>query len=182
MEVMLNQKKKLVVISLVLGLILGLGSRAYPSVREAPTFVLYTLGGEELEFRSSGLTFLYFLSPECEECLYPLLHLYQNLKEKENGERVNLLTICSDCNWREVKSLKETLPPEIEVYFGNHLRALWGAWESPSLFLVNSQNKVVGKWEGEIDTETLLANLPQPQNNKKSEKKATSSCGQGLCY
>ncbi|MDI3543717.1 MAG: hypothetical protein PWP57_1322 [Candidatus Atribacteria bacterium] len=178
---MLSQKRNLAVISLVLGLILVSGSWAYPSVREAPTFILYTLEGEEIEFHPSELTFLYFLSPECGECLYPLLSLHQSLKEQENTARVTLLTICSDCNWREVKSLKETLPPEIEVYFGNHLRALWGAWETPSLFLVNSQNKVVGKWEGEIDAETLLANLPQPQNNKKSEKKSTS-CGQGLCY
>jgi len=179
---MFNQKKKLVITWLALGLIMGSGSWAYPSVREAPTFVLYSLEGEELEFHSSGLTFLYFLSPDCGECLYPLLQLHQNLKEKGETEEVTLLTICSDCNWREVKSLKESLPLEIEVYFGNHLQALWGVWKTPSLFLVNSQNKVVGKWEGEIDAETLLANLPQPRNNKKSGKKAASSCAQGFCY
>ncbi|HXL02245.1 MAG TPA: hypothetical protein PK016_03885 [Candidatus Atribacteria bacterium] len=182
-KIMFNRKKSFILILVVLELMVGSGGRAFSSVREAPVFTLYTLKGEEVEFHPSNFTFLYFLSPDCEDCIYPLLALHQNLKENEKAKDITLLTICPDCSWREVKSLKETLPSEIEIYFGNYLKALWGVWELPSLFLVNSQNKVVEKWEGNLDTEKILARLPQPDNNKKSEKKkATSSCPQELCY
>ncbi|HPT63214.1 MAG TPA: hypothetical protein PLH24_02950, partial [Candidatus Atribacteria bacterium] len=52
---------------------------------------------------------------------------------------IALLIICTDCNWREVKTLKYTLPRELEVCSGNYLKALWGVREMPFLFLVNSQ-------------------------------------------
>jgi|YNPMSStandDraft_2_1061718.scaffolds.fasta_scaffold03386_7 hypothetical protein len=147
------------------------------SIRKLPTFTIYTLQGKEENLPLSSWSILYFFSPDCFSCVNTLLRLQKEIVEKKG---VLFFPICSECDWRNLKDLRESLPPDLEVYFlSPRDRAILGVWDTPSFFLLSPTGKVVQKWEKDVTYEEIARFFPAMGKKKLARHNAKPSCSSG---
>ncbi|WP_438315199.1 TlpA family protein disulfide reductase [Candidatus Caldatribacterium sp. SIUC1] len=174
-------KKGLVVT--ILGLLVVLLMRSFPaeaSVRKLPSFRLYTLRGEEIPFRPPSLAILFFLDPECLFCLAELVKLYE--RTEDLGGKVLLYPVCLRCDFRDAKRLEDSLGGKHTIYLAHPLLpALLGIWETPVLFLVNTEGRVLYQAKGEIAWDDLQSLLSAKNNERGPSRQKKDSCVIGLC-
>lgn len=148
------------------------------SVRRLPSFNLYTLRGEEIPFCPSSLTILFFLDQECPSCLTDLVRFREAMER--SGSKIALYPVCLQCDFRCIQNLEDSLGGRLTVYLAPpSLPALLGIWETPALFLVNSENRVLCQMKGEVSWEALQSSLPPTTKYRPSGEKAP--CNGGLC-
>ena len=154
-------------------------SPAEASVRKLPAFRLYTLRGEEILFRPSSPAILFFLDPECFSCLVELTQLYE--RTENLGGKVLLYPVCLRCDFRDAQRLEDSLGGKYTIYLAHPLLpALLGIWETPALFLVNAEGRVLYQAKGEIVWDDFQSFLTK--NNKRGpSKQKKDSCAIGLC-
>lgn len=165
-----------VIFSLVL---FSLLSPATASVRKIPSFYLYTLRGEEILFRPVTPSLLFFITPECFSCLADLFNLLKSLESLE--KEIPLYVVCLRCDFRDTRNVEESLGGRITVYLAQpELPALLGVWETPAVFLVNEERRVLYQEKGTISWEALRSSLPsEPRDPSSGENQTT--CVLGLC-
>uniref|UniRef100_A0A7V3YMC9 Redoxin domain-containing protein n=1 Tax=Candidatus Caldatribacterium californiense TaxID=1454726 RepID=A0A7V3YMC9_9BACT len=167
----------------ILGLLVVFLMRSFPaeaSVRKLPSFRLYTLRGEEIPFRPSSLAILFFLDPECLFCLAELVQLYERIENF--GGKVLLYPVCLQCDFRDAKRLEDSLGGKYTIYLAHPLLpALLGIWETPALFLVNTESRVLYQAKGEIAWDDLQFLLSARNNERGPSRQKKNSCVIGLC-
>lgn len=148
------------------------------SVRKLPLFHLYTLRGEEVVFCPEGLSLLFFFTPECSSCFAGLLDLLENLESLER--RIPLYTVCLRCDFRSARNIEESFGGRLTVYLAHpELPALLGVWETPAVFLVNGERRVLYQEKGTISWEALRSALPSEKRDALEERQPV--CVLGLC-
>jgi len=166
----------------VLGLLAALFLCLFPaeaSVRKLPSFRLYTLRGEETPFRPSSLAILFFLDPRCFSCLAELVQLYERMENLEG--KVLLYPVCLQCDFRDAQRLEDSLGGKYTIYLAHPLLpALLGIWETPALFLVNTEGRVLYQARGEVAWDDLQSFLVKKNTHGPSRSKK-DSCVIGLC-
>lgn len=164
----------------ILSLVLfSLLSPVTASVRKIPSFHLYTLRGEEIPFRPATPSLLFFLTPECFSCLTDLFNLLKSLEGLEKG--IPLYVICLRCDFRDARNVEESLGGRFTVYLARpELPALLGVWETPAVFLVNEERRVLYQEKGTISWEALRSSLPS-ETRDRSSKENEITCILGLC-
>lgn len=160
-------------------MLFSLLSPAMASVRKIPSFQLYTLKGEEILFRPATPSLLFFLTPECFSCLTDLFNLLKNLEDSK--EKVPLYVVCLRCDFRDARNVEESLGGRFTVYLARpELPALLGVWETPAVFLVNEERRVLYQEKGKISWEALRSSLPSGARDRSSRENQTT-CVLGLC-
>jgi len=167
----------------ILGLLVVFLMHSFPaeaSVRKLPSFRLYTLRGEEIPFRPSSLAILFFLDPECLFCLAELVQLYERIENF--GGKVLLYPVCLQCDFRDAKRLEDSLGGKYTIYLAHPLLpALLGVWETPALFLVNAEGRVLYQARGEVAWDDLQSLLSAKNNGRGPSRPKKDSCIIGLC-
>ena len=159
--------------------VLFLTSSSWASIRKLPSFNLYTLRGEEIPFHPKNLTALFFIDPACFSCLADLIQLSKILEEG----KIPLYPVCLQCDFRDVQRLEDSLSGRFTIYFAHpSLPALLGIWETPALFLVNSEGKVLYQEKGEISLEALQSFITSYKPTQSSRKGRNDNCPAGICY
>ncbi|MGQ9622818.1 MAG: TlpA family protein disulfide reductase [Candidatus Caldatribacteriaceae bacterium] len=159
--------------------VLLLTSLSWASIRKLPSFNLYTLRGEEIPFCPKNLTALFFIDPTCLSCLVDLLQLSKILEEG----KIPLYPVCLQCNFRNVQRLEDSLSGRFTIYFAHpSLPALLGIWETPVLFLVNSEGKVLYQEKGRISLEAFQSFMASYKSTYSSKKRRNDNCSAGICY
>ncbi len=163
-------------------------SPAFASFRRAPELRAYSLQGEVQEIPNSNTpTLVFFLSPDCLTCLADLVDLH-SLKTEHD---VEVISVCAGCDWREVRNLNNSLGLDMEIMMGkNILRPEWGVWEYPTIFLVSPNNRVLDKWEGEIQKNVVVEEvetfwekeLANRSRESRRDRVSLPSCTDGICY
>lgn len=171
-----------------LGIFLMNSSQSQASAwRDVPPFNLYNLAGQEIPFSvKDEMAVVLFLSPECFSCDRELFTTQQLQKYLQ----FQLIPICVGCDWREVKRILESLNLDLQVYMGSSdLKATWGIWEFPTVFLVNQNMKIVEKWQGKIAVDSLKKEIiyntlaqAKPKKKKADGSTSPSACSDGVCY
>ncbi|GEM_PF-1047088 len=169
---------------LIISLVLICGAGA--SVRKAVPFEAYSLKGEKIDVNfEKGFTLLLFISSDCLECLYCFLELNENLKSFQFGDEVRILPVCSDCDWRKLLQITQSVNSGEVFLVSESLKAKWGVWETPTCFLVDPAARVLDKWEGKVSfaevEKTLIAYFKNRKNRITSHSN-NSSCSGTLCY
>lgn len=153
---------------------------AFPSVRRLPPFNLYTLRGEEIPFRPKTPSLLFFFTPECFSCLSELAKLLKDLEAL--GEMVLLYAVCLRCDFRDAQSVEESFGGRVTIYLAHpELPALLGIWESPAVFLVNGELRVLYQEKGTISWEVLRSSLPSEAKRRSSSREEPTTCTLGIC-
>lgn len=154
-------------------------SLSWSSIRKLPPFNLYTLKGEEIPFYPKSLTALFFVDPACLSCLVDLSRLSKILEEG----KIPLYPVCLQCDFRDVRRLEDSLSGRFTIYFAHPLLpALLGIWETPALFLVNSEGKVLYQEKGSFSFETLQSFITSYKTAQSSRKGRNDNCSSGICY
>lgn len=152
----------------------GTGKDAFASIRKLPAFTLYTLQGEEMNLPISSWSILYFFSPDCFPCFNTLLHFQKEISGKEE---VLFFPICSECDWRALKSLQESLPAGFKVYFlSPRDRAALGIWNTPMFFLLSPNGRVIQRWEKDITYGEVEKFLPSVTESRSARNTSKSPC------
>lgn len=154
-------------------------SPATASVRKIPSFHLYTLRGEEIPFHPVTPSLLFFITPECFSCLADLFNLLRSLESLER--EIPLYVVCLRCDFRDARNVEESLGRRFTIYLARpELPALLGVWETPAVFLVNEERKVLYQEKGAISWEALRSSLPSETRDRSSKENQTT-CVLGLC-
>ncbi|WP_369017285.1 hypothetical protein QBE54_05925 [Thermatribacter velox] len=181
----MNNKRIANIITLVLITVLISTSVAGASVRKAIPFEAYSLKGEKIDVDfEKEFTLLLFISSECLECLYRLLELKNNVQSLQLENKVRILPVCIDCDWRKLVQLTKAVNSEMFLVPAD-LKAKWGVWETPTCFLVGPAARVLGKWEREVpfaEIEKTIATYFKDKRNVVASRKNTSSCSSSFCY
>lgn len=173
----------LIIITLLLVVVISLvvAENAFSSIREMPPFTLYTLEGKEMDFPSSSWAILYFFSSDCFSCFNTLLEFQQKTRGLKN---VLFFPVCTECDWKMLKNLQESLPSGFTVYFlSPQERAILGIWNTPSLFLLSPTGKVVERWDNNIKYKTLeklLETVTTPRSSPRKNSKSPCT-SEGIC-
>lgn len=154
-------------------------SPSWASVRKLPSFNLYTLRGEEIPFHPAETAVLFFLSPECFSCLSSLLDLVKDLESL--GKNMPLYPVCLRCDFRAARDLEESLGGRLTIYLANpELQALLGVWETPAVFLVSRERRVLYQEKGKVSWEALRLSLPS-EVKSRSVREGQTTCTLDLC-
>lgn len=154
-------------------LFLLLSPKVTASVRKLPSFYLYTLQGEEMLFRPVALSLLFFLDPGCLPCLADLFNLLRDLESLK--EAIPLYVVCLRCDFRDAQNLEDSLGGRYTVYLTHpELPALLGIWETPAVFLVNEERRVLYQEKGTISWETLWSSFPRKIRQRSFKEKRTT--------
>ncbi|NSW76839.1 MAG: hypothetical protein HPY68_08740 [Candidatus Atribacteria bacterium] len=160
--------------------IVGMSSCAEASMRKLPPFTLYALQGEEERIPFSSWSLLYFFSPDCFACFNTVLQLQNEIKENED---LLFFPICSECDWRALQNLQESLPFDIKVYLlSSRDRAILGIWNTPTLFLLSPTGKVVQRWDKNVNYQEIARTISILTGKKVASRKNTKlSCTGSIC-
>lgn len=171
---------KLLLMAIGIASIVGMSRCAEASMRKLPPFTLYTLQGEEMRVPFSSWSLLYFFSPDCFACFNTVLQFQNEIKETEG---LLFFPICSECDWRALQNLQESLPFDIKVYFlSSRDRAILGIWNTPTLFLLSPTGKVVQRWDKNISYQEITRALSILTGKKVASRKSTKpSCAGSIC-
>ncbi|MEN3186289.1 MAG: hypothetical protein ABDK94_00050 [Atribacterota bacterium] len=171
---------KFALMFLVVAITIGTIGYAGASVRKLPTFNLYTLQGEEQRIPLSSWSLLYFFSPDCFSCLNTVLQFQNKLK---GNDTLLFFPICSECDWRALQNIHESLPFEMKIYYlAPRDRVILGIWNTPSLFLLSPTGRVVQRWDKNVSYEKIAQALSVLMEKKvASQKKTQSSCTENIC-
>ncbi len=152
---------------------------ASASVRKLPSFSLYTLRGEEIPFSPKTPAILFFLTPGCFSCLLELSSLLRGLES--SGKAISLYPVCLRCDFRDVRNLEESFGGRLTIYLAHpELPALLGIWETPAIFLVNEEGRVLYQEKGKVSWEVLRSLFPSEAKHR-SPKEEQITCTLGFC-